>query len=83
INLGSIAGRWPYQGGNVYVANKAFVRHFSFYLRTDLHGTAQRVTDNEPGLAGRTEFSNIRCKGDEARADHLYQGVKPLTAERT
>ncbi|CCO82395.1 putative oxidoreductase [Erwinia amylovora Ea266] len=81
INMGSIAGSWPYPGGNVYGATKAFVRQFSFNLRTDLHGTALRVTDIEPGLAGGTEFSNIRFKGDDARADHVYQGVKPLTAE--
>ncbi|WP_168385503.1 bifunctional NADP-dependent 3-hydroxy acid dehydrogenase/3-hydroxypropionate dehydrogenase YdfG [Erwinia amylovora] len=81
INMGSIAGSWPYPGGNVYGATKAFVRQFSFNLRTDLHGTALRVTDIEPGLAGGTEFSNIRFKGDDTRADHVYQGVKPLTAE--
>ncbi|UDJ88290.1 bifunctional NADP-dependent 3-hydroxy acid dehydrogenase/3-hydroxypropionate dehydrogenase YdfG [Erwinia amylovora] len=81
INMGSIAGSWPYPGGNVYGATKAFVRQFSFNLRTDLHGTALRVTDIEPGLAGGTEFSNIRFKGNDARADHVYQGVKPLTAE--
>lgn len=81
INIGSIAGSWPYPGGNVYGATKAFVRQFSFNLRTDLHGTALRVTDIEPGLVGGTEFSNVRFKGDDARADNVYQGVEPLTAE--
>ncbi|ADP12563.1 NADP-dependent L-serine/L-allo-threonine dehydrogenase YdfG [Erwinia sp. Ejp617] len=81
INMGSIAGSWPYPGGNVYGATKAFVRQFSFNLRTDLHGTALRVTDIEPGLVGGTEFSHIRFKGDDARADNVYQGVKALTAE--
>lgn len=81
INMGSIAGSWPYPGGNVYGATKAFVRQFSFNLRTDLHGTALRVTDIEPGLVGGTEFSNVRFKGDDARADNVYHGVEPLTAE--
>lgn len=81
INIGSIAGSWPYPGGNVYGATKAFVRQFSFNLRTDLHGTALRVTDIEPGLVGGTEFSKVRFKGDEARAGNVYHGAEPLTAE--
>lgn len=81
INIGSIAGSWPYPGGNVYGATKAFVRQFSFNLRTDLHGTALRVTDIEPGLVGGTEFSNVRFKGDDVRADNVYNGTEPLTAE--
>lgn len=81
INIGSIAGSWPYPGGNVYGATKAFVRQFSFNLRTDLHGTALRVTDIEPGLVGGTEFSNVRFKGDESRADSVYDGTEPLTPE--
>lgn len=81
INLGSIAGSWPYPGGNVYGATKAFVRQFSFNLRTDLHGTALRVTDIEPGLVSGTEFSNVRFKGDDARANGVYDGAVPLTPE--
>jgi len=81
INIGSIAGSWPYPGGNVYGATKAFVRQFSFNLRTDLHGTALRVTDIEPGLVGGTEFSNVRFKGDDSRAEGVYQGAEPLTPE--
>ncbi|WP_455810847.1 bifunctional NADP-dependent 3-hydroxy acid dehydrogenase/3-hydroxypropionate dehydrogenase YdfG [Pseudomonas graminis] len=81
INIGSIAGSWPYPGGNVYGATKAFVRQFSFNLRTDLHGTALRVTDIEPGLVGGTEFSNVRFKGDDARAGSVYDGTEPLTPE--
>lgn len=81
INIGSIAGSWPYAGGNVYGATKAFVRQFSLNLRTDLHGTALRVTDIEPGLVGGTEFSNVRFKGDDAKADSVYDGAVPLTAE--
>lgn len=81
INMGSIAGNWPYAGGNVYGATKAFVRQFSLNLRTDLHGTALRVTDIEPGLVGGTEFSNVRFKGDDAKAESVYEGAEPLTAE--
>ncbi|MDI3442404.1 bifunctional NADP-dependent 3-hydroxy acid dehydrogenase/3-hydroxypropionate dehydrogenase YdfG [Erwinia sp. V90_4] len=81
INIGSIAGSWPYPGGNVYGATKAFVRQFSFNLRTDLHGTALRVTDIEPGLVGGTEFSNVRFKGDDAKAGSVYDGAEPLTPE--
>ena len=81
VNIGSIAGSWPYAGGNVYGATKAFVRQFSLNLRTDLHGTALRVTDIEPGLVGGTEFSNVRFKGDDGRADAVYEGTTALTAE--
>ncbi|KOC90827.1 bifunctional NADP-dependent 3-hydroxy acid dehydrogenase/3-hydroxypropionate dehydrogenase YdfG [Winslowiella iniecta] len=81
INIGSIAGSWPYAGGNVYGATKAFVRQFSLNLRTDLHGTALRVTDIEPGLVGGTEFSNVRFKGDDEKADKVYDGTTALTAE--
>jgi len=81
INIGSTAGSWPYPGANVYGATKAFVRQFSFNLRTDLFGTALRVTDLQPGLVGGTEFSNVRFKGDDAQAEGVYQGSEPLTAE--
>lgn len=81
INIGSVAGSWPYAGGNVYGATKAFVRQFSLNLRTDLHGTALRVTDIEPGLVGGTEFSNVRFKGDDEKADKVYDGATALTPE--
>jgi 3-hydroxy acid dehydrogenase / malonic semialdehyde reductase len=81
VNLGSTAGHYPYAGGNVYGATKAFVRQFSLNLRADLAGTALRVTDVEPGLCGGTEFSNVRFKGDDEKAAGLYRGVEPLTAE--
>lgn len=81
FNLGSVAGRWPYPGGNVYGATKAFVRQFSLNLRADLAGTAIRVTDIEPGLCGGTEFSNVRFHGDDEKANKVYQDVHPLTAE--
>ena len=81
FNLGSIAGSWPYAGGNVYGATKAFVRQFSLNLRADLAGKAIRVTDIEPGLCGGTEFSAVRFHGDTDKAAKVYQDVQPLTAE--
>jgi 3-hydroxy acid dehydrogenase / malonic semialdehyde reductase len=81
FNLGSAAANWPYAGGNVYGATKAFVRQFSLNLRADLSGTAVRVTDVEPGLCGGTEFSNVRFRGDDQKAAGVYQNVQPLTAE--
>ncbi|MEW6260692.1 MAG: SDR family oxidoreductase [Thermodesulfobacteriota bacterium] len=79
VNLGSIAGTFPYPGGNVYGATKAFVEQFSRNLRADLLGTRVRVTVIEPGLA-RTEFSIVRFKGDTSKADSVYRGCEPLTA---
>ena len=81
INIGSTAGSWPYAGGNVYGATKAFVRQFSLNLRTDLHGTAVRVTDIEPGLVGGTEFSNVRFKGDDEKAQKAYENANALTPQ--
>ena len=76
MNLGSIAGTYPYPGGNVYGATKAFVRQFSLNLRADLAGKNIRVTNIEPGLCGDTEFSNVRFKGDDERAADLYKNVQ-------
>jgi len=81
INIGSTAGEFPYPGGNVYGASKAFVRHFSLNLRADLWGTRIRVTDIEPGLVGGTEFSNVRFRGDDTKAAGIYAGAEPLTPE--
>ena len=81
INLGSIAGTYPYPGGNVYGATKAFVHQFSLNLRADLHGTGVRVTNIEPGMVGGTDFSKVRFDGDQAKADKVYAGTTPLTAE--
>ncbi len=81
VNIGSTAGEWPYPGGNVYCAAKAFVRQFSLSIRADLLGTEVRVTDVEPGLVGGTEFSHIRFKGDEKKAAAVYEGTDPLTPE--
>jgi 3-hydroxy acid dehydrogenase/malonic semialdehyde reductase len=80
VNIGSTAGEWPYPGGNVYGATKAFVRQFSLNLRADLFGTRLRVTDIEPGLVGGTEFSNVRF-GDDAKAAAVYDGADALTPE--
>ena len=78
INLGSVAGSYPYPGGNTYGATKAFVHQFSLNLRSDLHGTGVRVTCIEPGLSGGTEFSVVRFEGDEGKASDVYAGVQPL-----
>jgi 3-hydroxy acid dehydrogenase/malonic semialdehyde reductase len=80
VNIGSVAGDWPYPGGNVYGATKAFVKQFSRNLRADLFGTGIRVTNIEPGLA-ETEFSVIRFKGDAEKASKVYEGTQPITAE--
>jgi 3-hydroxy acid dehydrogenase/malonic semialdehyde reductase len=81
INIGSVAGSYPYPGGNVYGATKAFVHQFSLNLRSDLHGTGIRVTCIEPGMAGGTEFSTVRFNGDEDRARAVYAGTEPLAAD--
>lgn len=80
INLGSIAGTYPYAGGNVYGATKAFLEKFSLNLRADLVETGVRVTNIEPGMV-ETEFSERRFKGDKARAAEVYAGSTPLTAQ--
>jgi 3-hydroxy acid dehydrogenase/malonic semialdehyde reductase len=80
VNLGSTAALYPYPGGNVYGATKAFVRQFSLNLRADLLGTKIRVSDIEPGLVGGTEFSVVRF-GDAEKAAKLYEGADALTPE--
>ena len=81
INLGSVAGAYPYPGGNVYGATKAFVDQFTLNLRADLVGTGVRATNIAPGMSGGTEFSNVRFKGDDAAAAKVYQGAMALTPE--
>lgn len=80
INIGSIAGNWPYPGGNVYNAVKAFVKMFSLSIRADLQGTNVRVTNIEPGIA-ETPFSVARFKGDIDKAASVYADTVPLKAE--
>ncbi len=80
VNIGSVAGNYPYPGGNVYGATKAFVRQFSLNLRADLLGTRVRVTNIEPGMA-ETEFSLVRFKGESDQSAQVYEGTQPLQAE--
>jgi serine 3-dehydrogenase len=79
INLGSVAGTYPYKGGAVYAGTKAFVHQFTLDLRCDLHGSGVRVTSIEPGMA-ETEFTMVRTGGDKDASDKLYTGVTPMTA---
>ncbi|PCI55591.1 MAG: NAD(P)-dependent oxidoreductase [Alphaproteobacteria bacterium] len=79
INIGSTAGNYPYPGGNVYCATKAFVKQFSLSLRGDLQGTNVRVTNIEPG-AIETQFSKVRFKGDDARANAVYANTNNMCA---
>ena len=81
VNLGSTAGSYPYPGGHVYGASKAFVTQFTLNLKADLVGTFVRVTSIEPGLVGGTEFSNVRFGGDAGKAASVYKGAEPMTAE--
>jgi 3-hydroxy acid dehydrogenase / malonic semialdehyde reductase len=80
VNIGSTAGNYPYPGGNVYGATKAFVKQFSLNLRSDLYGKNVRVTNIEPGMA-ETEFSLVRFGGDKQKSDSVYKGMEPLSAQ--
>ena len=80
INIGSVAGREVYPGGNVYCASKYAERAITRGLRLDLLGTPIRVTTVDPGMV-ETEFSIVRFHGDEARARKTYEGLKPLKGE--
>ncbi len=80
VNVGSVAATYPYPGGNVYGATKAFVQQFTLNLKADVLGTAVRVTVIEPGMA-ETEFSLVRFQGDAAKASKVYEGITPLTGE--
>jgi 3-hydroxy acid dehydrogenase/malonic semialdehyde reductase len=81
LNLGSVAGEYPYPGGHVYGGTKAFVRQFSLNLRADLVGKNIRVTDIEPGMVTGSEFSKVRFGGDDAKAAAVYAGTQSLTPE--
>ena len=80
INLASVAGSYPYRGGAVYGATKAFLKQFSLSLRSDLSGTGVRVTSIEPGMV-ETEFTLVRTEGDQKASDQLYADMNPMTAE--
>jgi serine 3-dehydrogenase len=80
INLSSVAASYPYRGGAVYGASKAFVRQLSLDLRCDLAGTGVRVTSIEPGMA-ETEFTLVRTGGDQKASDQLYANMNPMTAD--
>ena len=80
VNLSSVAATYPYRGGAVYGASKAFVRQFSLDLRCDLAGTGVRVTSIEPGMV-ETEFTIVRTGGDKQASDQLYANMDPMTAE--
>ena len=81
LNIGSVAGAFPYPGANVYGATKAFVEQFTLNLRADLVGTGVRASTIAPGLSGGTEFSSVRVRGDAAAAAKIYQGTEPLQPE--
>ena len=79
FNIGSVAGTYPYPGGNVYGATKAFVHEYASDLREQLCDTPIRVTSIEPGMVGGTEFSNVRF-GDDSKAKDVYQGITAMSA---
>ena len=80
VNMSSVAANYPYPGGNIYGATKAFVRQFSLNLRADVVGTGVRVTSVEPGMCD-TEFSVVRFDGDKQAADNVYANMTPLSAD--
>jgi 3-hydroxy acid dehydrogenase/malonic semialdehyde reductase len=81
LNLGSVAGTYPYPGGHVYGGTKAFVEQFSLNLRADLVGKNIRVTAIEPGMCDGSEFSTVRFGGDSQKAAAVYAGTKSLNPE--
>ncbi|QAA31776.1 SDR family NAD(P)-dependent oxidoreductase [Clostridium manihotivorum] len=80
INIGSTAGIVAYPGGTVYCATKAAVKFISDGLRMDVVDTPIKVTNIQPGMV-ETNFSVIRFHGDKEKADAVYEGIEPLTAE--
>ena len=80
VNMGSIAGRQPYENAAVYVASKYAVRGFTYALREDLLGRPIRLTTVDPGLV-ESNFSRVRFRGNEDKAKEPYEGVDPLRPE--
>ena len=80
VNMGSIAGRQPYENAAVYVASKYAVRGFTYALREDLLGRPIRLTTVDPGLV-ESNFSRVRFRGDDDKAKEPYEGVDPLRPE--
>jgi len=80
VNMGSIAGRQPYENAAVYITSKYAVRGFSYALREDLLGRPIHITTVEPGLV-ESNFSRVRFRGDEEKATAVYANVEPLTPD--
>jgi NADP-dependent 3-hydroxy acid dehydrogenase YdfG len=80
VNLGSVAGRQPYQNAAVYVTSKFAVRGFTYALREDLLGRPIHLTTVDPGLV-ETNFSRVRFRGDEEKAKAVYAGLEPVKPE--
>jgi len=80
VNMGSIAGRQPYDNAAVYIASKYAVRGFTYALREDLLGRPIHLTTVDPGLV-ETNFSRVRFRGDEEKASAVYANVEPLRPE--
>jgi NADP-dependent 3-hydroxy acid dehydrogenase YdfG len=80
VVVGSIAGDYPYAGGNVYGGSKAFAKQFALGLRADLLGANVRVTNIEPGMT-ETDFMLVRHHGDEGKRAQVYQGIEPMTPD--
>jgi 3-hydroxy acid dehydrogenase / malonic semialdehyde reductase len=80
VNMGSIAGRQPYENAAVYVASKYAVRGFTYALREDLLGRPVHLTTVDPGLV-ETSFSRVRFRGDEEKAAAVYANVEPVRPE--
>lgn len=78
VNIGSVAARYPYPGGNTYAASKAFMEAFTANLKADLIGTGVHSTTIAPGLVGDTEFSKVRFGGDSEKARAVYAGLEHL-----